>query len=218
MSTPEQPDVERLRQALASLGDQSQWPDVDAERLFAALHGEIDAEARRRIVDELIENPRAAAVWRLARELDPVEASTAATAPLAPTTKTRSWTWLPIAATLLLAVGGVWQFVPRESDAPTYRSSEIRRIDSLLPEGGRLSRAEPSLRWSAIAGARYRVRVLTPGLDVLDESEDLETATYRLSPTVLSRIPAGGRLLWQVEAKTAGTDPIVSPTFSATLD
>lgn len=218
MSTPEQPDVERLRQALASLGDQSQWPEVDAERLFAALHGEIDAEARRKVVDELIENPRAAAVWRLARELDPVEASSDSTAPLAPTTKTRPWAWLPIAATLFLAVGAIWQFVPRQSEVPSYRSGEARRIDSLLPESGRLSRAEPVLRWRVIEGARYRVRVLTPDLDVLDESEELHTATYRLTPTVLSRIPAGGRLLWQVEARTPGTDPVISPTFSATLD
>jgi hypothetical protein len=215
MTTPEQPDVEHLRQALASLGDQSQWPEVDAERLFTALHGETDAEARRRIVDELIDNPRAAAVWRLARELDPVAASSSATAP---TMKTRSWTWLPIAATLFLAVGALWQFVPRQSELPVYRSGEIRRIDSLLPEDGRLSRAEPLLRWSAIEGARYRVRILTPDLDVLDESEDLDTATYRLAPIVLSRIPAGGRLLWQVEARAAGTDPVVSATFSTTLD
>ena len=218
MSTPEQPDVERLRQAVASLGDQSQWPEVDAERLFAALHGETDAETRRRIVDELIENPRAAAVWRLARELDPVEGSSSATTPRAPTMKMRAWAWLPIAATLLLAVGGLWQFVPRQSEPPAYRSGEIRRIDSLLPGDGRLSRAEPLLRWSAIEGARYRVRILTPDLDVLEESEDLHTATYRLAPTVLSRIPAGGRLLWQVEARAAGVDPVVSATFSTTLD
>ena len=62
MSTPEQPDVERVRAALASLGDDAQWPDADAERLFSALHGEMSAEAQRALVDELIRNPRAGAM------------------------------------------------------------------------------------------------------------------------------------------------------------
>ena len=71
MSAPEPPDVARFREALARLADEPGWPEADNERLFSALHGDMSPEERRAVVDELIRNPRAAAAWRLARELEP---------------------------------------------------------------------------------------------------------------------------------------------------
>ncbi|WP_291982078.1 hypothetical protein [Luteitalea sp.] len=219
MSTPEQPDVERLRAALASLGDDAQWPDADAERLFSALHGEMSAEERRALVDELIRNPRAAAMWRLARELPPDDAEMAGAAGVEAPRRQAPWVWLSMAATLFLAVGTIWQIADQPREAPVYRSGDTRHIESLLHDGDRLPRSAAILRWSAIDGARYRVRVLTPDLQVLDESANLDTAMYRLSPETLAGIPPGGRLLWQVEARTTGAAPIVvSPTFSTMLE
>jgi hypothetical protein len=213
MSTPDPPDVERLRAALAQLGDDPEWPAVDADQLFSALHGDLDAAARREVVDELIRNPRAAAVWRLARELAPEDASVHREA-------TRTWSsgWLALAATLALAVGAAWQFQPWRTEVPGYRGATTHAIASALPEHQSLSRAQAELRWTAIEGARYRVRVLSPDLDVLEESPELDTTTYTPAPTVLNPIPPGGQVLWQVEARTPGTAPVVSPTFSTRVE
>jgi hypothetical protein len=227
MSTPDPPDVERLRAALAQIGYDAEWPDVDADRLFSALHGELDAAARREIVDELIANPRAAAIWRLARELDPDASDAPATTAGAAVrawppqgTPVRTWSsgWLAIAATLALAIGAAWQFQPWRSDPPVYRGAETRAIASQLPRDQWLPRARAELRWTAIEGARYRVRVLTADLDVLEEFDGLQTPAYTVSPAALARIPSGGQVLWQVEASTPGADPVVSPTFSTRVE
>lgn len=220
MSTPDLPDVERLRAALARLDDDPEWPDVDAERIYAALHGELDAEARREVVDELIRNPRAAAAWRLARELEPDQASTASGRSEGDASSgTPTWTrrWLPLAATIALALGAAWQFQSWRDEPPAYRGEEVRAIASALPADQPLSRARPELRWTPIEGARYRVRVLTPDLDVLAESGELTEPSYTLGPDVVSRIESGGDVLWQVEARTADGAPLVSPTFSTRL-
>ena len=210
MSAPDPPDVDRLRAALARLGEDEHWPEADSERLFSALHGDISPEERRDVVDELIRNPRAAAAWRLARELGPEERNKARSA-------WQQWAWLPIAATLVLLAGAAWQFAPWRAEAPVYRSAEPRAIASVLPADGRLSRTDPVLRWTPIEGARYRVRVLTPSLEPLAEAE-LDAPEYRLPPDVVRGIPPGGSILWQVDARVRGSSGVTSPTFSTQLN
>lgn len=210
MSAPDPADVERLRAAIARLGEEEGWPEVDSERLFSALHGEMSAEERRTVVDELIQNPRAAAAWRLARELEPAAQTTRVPA-------WRQWAWLPIAATLVLFAGAAWRFVPWRTEAPVYRSAEPRAIAPVLPADGRLSRDEAVLRWTPVEGARYRVRVLTSGLEPLAEADLLDAPEYRLPPDVVRGVPPGGSVLWQVEARVRGASSVVSPTFSTQL-
>jgi hypothetical protein len=211
MTAPESPDVARLREALARLADEPGWPEADAERVFSALHGDVSDDQRRAVVDELIRNPRAALAWRLARELEPSDRAERRLI-IAPRT------WMAIAATVAVVAGGVWLIAPWRSGTPVYRTGESRAIVSLLPGDARLTRAAPVLRWSPVEGARYRVRVLTPELDLLDESEDLAAPEYRLSDDVLQKIPGGARILWQVEARSGGAAVVVSPTFSVQLE
>jgi hypothetical protein len=211
MSASDPPDVDGLRAALARLGEEEGWPEADSERLFAALHGDMRAEERREVIDELIRNPRAAAAWRLARELEPPEQTSAPSV-------WRQPRWLAIAASLVLLSAAVWQFERSRVEPPVYRSSDPRAIAPVVPGDGRLSRAEPVLRWTAIEGARYRVRVWTPGLEPLAESDLLESPEYRLPPDVLRRVPAGTGILWQVEARVRGSADVMSPTFSTTLN
>lgn len=211
MSAPEPPDVARLREALARLADEPGWPEADAERVFSALHGDVSADERRAVVDELIRNPKAAEAWRLARELEPPDRA-------AGRTGTTPAAWMAIAATVALVAGAAWLFVPWRPTTPVFRTGESRAIVSLVPDDARLSRAAPVLRWTPVEGARYRVRVLTPELDLLDESEDLTAPEYRVREDVLQKVPGGSRILWQVEARTGGAAVVVSPTFSVQVE
>jgi hypothetical protein len=206
-------DVARLREALASLAGKGSG-SVDPERVFDALHGNLSAEERRAVVDELVVNPDAAETWRLARELAPEPAAAAV-----PTGR-ETWRWLSIAAAAVLAVGLAWRFLgpPGSPEEPAYRSVEQRTITSLLPQGAVLSRTQPVLRWTAVEGARYRVRVLTSDLEVLQETGELTGPEYTLSADVLRRIPSGGQFLWQVEGRVRGSAAIVSPTFNTRVE
>jgi hypothetical protein len=251
MSAPEPPDLARLRAAFASLADQPDragWPPADAERLFTALHGDMSAEERRAVIEELARYPDAAAVWRLARELTPeqpmstmnntataaaagresdtdvVMAARARTAADAQAASAHGWnqarTWLSVAAAALVVVtaGALWQLqTTRSTQTPAYRSA-TSTIASRLPPGAPLPRANPVLRWTPIDDARYHVRVLTPSLDLLDEADEIRVPEYRLGADVLKRIPAGGEILWQVEAIVPGRASAVSPTFSTRVE
>ena len=106
----------------------------------------------------------------------------------------------------------------RIAGEPAYRSVEQRTITSLLPPAAVLSRAQPVLRWTALEGARYRVRVLTPELQVLEETGELASPEHTLGSDVLRRIPAGGQILWQVEGRIRGSAVVVSPTFSVRVE
>jgi hypothetical protein len=215
VSDPEAPDIARLRAALASFEGKSD-STTDAGRIFDALHGELSAAEREAVVDELVVNAEAAEAWRLARELTPESGETRALTP----ERGPLWTWVPLAAAavLVLAVGGQVFGPWRVGDEPVYRSSDQRSISSQLPNGAALSRAKPSLRWTAIEGARYRVRVLTAALEPLEEASDLTAAEYTLSAETLNKLPPGAQLLWQVEARIPGAARIVSPTFTARLE
>ena len=214
MSAPEPADVARLRAALASVAGKAATP-VDAGRIFDALHGDLTAEERREIVDELIASPDAAEAWRLAQELAPpgTEASTI------PADRS-AWRWWSAAALLALAMGAGWQFSSpwRSVAPPVYRGTEHRAIASLLPAGRPLSRSSPVLRWTGIEGARYRVTVLTPTLDVIEEGNNLSAPDFTVSADALVRFPPGAPLLWQVEARIPGEGSIVSPTFTVQVE
>ena len=96
MSGEEPENVERLRAAFASVeGDEQER--VDTEGIFDALHGTLDPEKRRAIVDELASNPGAAEAWRLARELAPEPGARGFEAAW-------NWRWLAVAAMLLTSV------------------------------------------------------------------------------------------------------------------
>ena len=213
MSAPEPADVARLRAALATLRDDAGAP-VDAGRIFDALHGDLTAEERRAVVDELVANPDAAEAWRLAQELAPPASGASAVRP-----ERSAWRWWSAAAAAVLVVGLAWQFVDRRSvEPPVYRSTEQRAIASLLPSDQPLSRNSPVLRWTGIDGARYRVTVLTPSLDVIEEANNLSAPEYTLSADALARLSSGAQLLWQVEARLSGEGTIVSPTFSVRVE
>ena len=223
MSTPDRLDVARLRAALDRLGDDHRWPDDESAPIFDAVHGDVTAQDSRAAVDSMIRNPRAALTWRLAVEMPPDPAAGRTTGPASRDTATTTVpplaTWLALAATGVAAVGAALQVQHRTivDSAPIYRTAGTSDVEPRVPDGGRLSREAPVLRWSALDGARYRVRVLTPDLDVLAEADGLPTPEYRVPAEALARVPAGGRLLWQVEAVWPSTR-ITSRTFEVVVE
>lgn len=215
MSAEDPTDVARLREAFASLKGHAANARVDPERVFDALHGDVSREERQAVVEQLLTDPAAAEAWRLAREMRPDAVEGAAGRAPEESTRPAKWKWMAVAAAAVLAVGLGWQLIqPREEGEPTYRSVESRAIRSALARGTELSRTQPALRWTGVDGARYRVRVLTPDLQVLEESAESSAREYTLSPETLGRIPPGGQVLWQVEARIPGEGIITSPTFS----
>jgi hypothetical protein len=206
VSVEDPADIARLRKAFASLSGGEPSEPVDAERIFDALHGEASPGERQAIVDELLVNPAAAQAWRLAREL-PAEKMPKEAAPA------RSG-WLSIAAAALLAMSLGWQFLPPDSvEEPAYRSVGTTAIASALPPGAALARARPVLRWTGVDGARYRIRVFTATLELLEESPESPAREYTISEETIRRVAPGSRILWQVEGRVAGAEVFVSPTF-----
>ena len=195
MSAKEPKDVARLREAFASIEGEGASDPVDAERIFDALHGDVSPAERHAVIEQLVTNPAAAAAWRLAREMAPGHCAGQRAGPCSRRNAgdPRTWKWMAVAAAAVLAVGLGWQLMlSRGADAPAYRSVESRAITSALEPGAELSRARPVLRWTGIDGARYRVRVLTADLQVLEESAETSAREYTLSQETLARIPPGG--------------------------
>ena len=212
MNEEEPENLTRLRAAFAAIEGDGQ-ERVDAERIFDALHGTLDPEDRRAIVDELVSNPDAAEIWRLAREMAPEP--DARRSGLA-----WNWRWLAVAAGVVLTLGIGWQFSgpARDMTEPVHRGVESRTITSALPPGATLPRGQPVLRWAGVPGARYRVRVLTPDLEVLEVSAESDAVEHRLSDETMRRIDSGSYILWQVECRIPGDTVIVSPTFRVRVD
>ena len=210
MSADEPADVARLRTALASLQGDGQ-SRADAGRIFDAVHGQLSDDERQALVEQLLADPDAADAWRLAIELAPDQ-------PAAVPVTSHAWPrWLAVAAVVMLAVGAAWWFV-RPSSEPVYRGSGQSAIVSELPADTVLMRARPVLRWRGIEGARYRVRILTPELELLGESAELRESEYTVEQTVIERVPSGGRLLWQVEGRLRDGTVVMSPTFTARVE
>jgi hypothetical protein len=184
---------------------------ADAGRIFDAVHGQLSDDERQALVEQLLSDPDAAEAWRLAVDLAPEQ-------PAAAPVTSGAWPrWLAVAAVLVLAVGAGWWFV-RPSPEPVYRGSGQPVIVSALPADTVLSRASPLLRWRGIEGARYRIRILTPELALIEESAELSESEYMVGKTVLERVPSGGRLLWQVEGRLRDGTVVMSPTFTARVE
>jgi hypothetical protein len=214
VSAEEPTDVARLRQAFAALRDDGTSEAVDSERIFDALHGDMSAEDRHAVVDQLLSSPAAAESWRLAREMTPEPVGDAHLDRTLESRRPATWQWMSVAAAVLLAAGLGWQLGPwRQAGEPAYRGVESRAIASAI-QGADVRRAQPVLRWSGAEGARYRVRVMTADLQLLHESMEVATREYTIGPDVLARVAPGSQLLWQVEARIPGEGVITSPTFS----
>jgi hypothetical protein len=214
-------DDERLREAFRALSE-SEWEperDIDSEKVWEAVTGELGPEERREILDKVALEPGYAEAWRLAAEL--FEASGGASereAKPARTAAWRPWEFLQspygLAAAAVLLIGLVGVIVSR---MPTP-AQPVYRGDVILPVAGAddtLPRDDFRLRWEGPPGARYAIRVTMEDLQVIATVSDVSSPEYLVPRERLSELPSGSRVFWQVEARLEDGSVIQSGTFIA---
>jgi hypothetical protein len=101
---------------------------------------------------------------------------------------------------------------------PGFRTTAEEPIRSLLPPAKPVSRERCVLRWAGPEGARYEIRVATEDLTVLAETQNLTAAEYQVRKEVLTTLPSGARLFWQIKAILPGGQRLTSRTFVSTLE
>lgn len=197
------------------------------ERIYDAARGALPPGDVREVVEHLAVCPECAEAWRLAAALE--EEARAAGEEAAPRPASRRpWYLQPVrvAATVavaLVAVAVVWTVVQAPEEEPVWRGDGQLEIRSLIPEGEALPREEAVLRWTPVpeedaTGTTYDVVMSTEDDPFpMAEADRLEEASYRIPPEVLEAVPAGGELLWQVEAQLADGRTVESPTFKIRL-
>jgi hypothetical protein len=204
-----------LRLAFQQLADDAPADEVDAERVWRAVSGEADAKERRAVVERVAGDPSWALAWRAAHELWKASREDAAPAGV-PARWPMRLAWGALAAALLGAVGTTLR--PGPATRPTHRERAAVRIDSLLPEGRALPRADVVLRWTGAPGATYDVRLTSEDLLHVHTVTRLATSEYRPPVEFLSSLPAAATLLWQVEARLPGGSTVRSETFVTKID
>jgi hypothetical protein len=193
---PPEDEGQRLRTLFQELADDAPLEDVDLERVWGAVSGELSVKEREDVVDRTTRDPSWALAWRVAHDL---WTDSGAERP-----PRRAWRpgalYGGLAAALLVAMALF--LVPRSPAPSTYREGVAPRIESLVPDGAGLSRSACVLRWKGPAGAVYDLRVTSADLAVaLPLVSGLKAPEYRVPEEFLSRLPAGARLLWQVTAR-----------------
>ncbi len=209
--------ISRWRAAFAELDaapDPASCPSP--ETIWSAVRGELSPPQMETVVDHVAACAACAEDWRLAAEIQRQEEKAAAGP--GKVIPGRFGQWRPLAAAAALAAGlliavGVYR-VNQPVQEPTYREVQHAGIRSLLPEGQALSRDAAVLRWSPLAGAvSYDVQVSTEDLRTVATAKGQTATEYRLPQSALTGLPAGTRLLWQVDAVRADGTHETSPTF-----
>ena len=207
---------EPLKNAFRALADTSadECSGEEIDRIWRAASGELDADARRDLVDRMAASPAAAEAWRVAQAMREAQGY-----PALPAVETRhSWspTWIGLAAALTLTVGlGLFQ-LDRSSNRPAdvYRDQATTTIQSLIPSDSTMPRDAFVLKWSpGPAGSRYLVRLTTDDLRVLTTVADVNVPELTIPAATLSGVPDGARVLWQVVTTLPSGQTVSSPTF-----
>ncbi|HKI06599.1 MAG TPA: zf-HC2 domain-containing protein [Thermoanaerobaculia bacterium] len=226
-----QDDQELARLRAAFTAPAAVAPDPEScpapEVIWAAVRGELPPQELREVVEHTASCAACAEDWRLAAELERQSAASAATT-TAPgkviTGRFGQWRSFTAAAALaagLLVAVGVYRTGDLGPKEPTYREAPEAPgsvVRSQLADGQVLTRQGAVLRWSPVTGAAaYDVRVSTEDLRVLQTVQGLTATEYRVPDSALASLPAGSKLLWQVEAVFSDGHRQASPTFTNPL-
>jgi hypothetical protein len=209
------PFDERLRdafQAAVPRGGEA-CSEQDLDRIWRAVAAELPAHERRELVERVAADPAFAEAWRIAREIR--NASSASPADV----HARRWRvtpapWLAAAAVLLLGVASALFVVVNRPRGDTYREQGSTIVESLVSPETTLPREDFQLRWTpGPSGSRHDLRVLTQDLRLLASATGLTVPEFVVEPGLLGDLPAGTRVLWQVDVTLATGVRVSSQTF-----
>lgn len=189
--------------------------------LWASARGELAPEENRRLIDHTGRCPSCAEEWRLARVLARRAADGKSLAQRRPFWEVVPARRLVAAAALVVAVlgaSGLYLWRQTAEREPVYRVEPPRAVESLVPEGEPLSRADPRLRWSGLDGAAYSLVVTSEQLEVLAQAEGLTESEYRLPGPVVAGLAPGTVLLWHVAAVLPDGARVSSKTFRVRIE
>jgi hypothetical protein len=209
---------EPLKNAFRALADTTadECSDVEIDRIWRAASGELDADARRDLVDRMAASPAAAEAWRVAQAMREAQGY-----PAVPAVESRhSWspTWMGLAAALVVTVGlGLFQLnraTTQPADVYRDQAASPAPVESLVPSDSTLPRDAFLLRWSpGPTGSRYQLRVTTDDLRVLTTVADVNTPELTIPAAALESVAPGARVLWQVVTTLPSGQTVSSPTF-----
>jgi hypothetical protein len=215
------PQLDALRTAWAARAPTPPGPECPPpEAIWEAVAGNRPETEVRAMLEHSLRCPDCSALWRLARELHDAAGdlrTAAESAPVVPL-RARPSRWIAVAGTLAAAAAVALVLLPRmgrQPPAPVVRGTEgpSLRAD---PATRVLDRSHAVLRWSgAPEGSRYTVVVSTRDLTVLYSRSGVTQAELALPPQALSTIPAGGEVIWRVEAIAPGGRRTSSEAFAS---
>jgi len=202
-------DLEALRRAFAALPAVPPDPAAcpPAERILAAVAGELQPAELRDLLAHIAACPACAADWRLAVEMERPAGEAQeeeAYSPLSTSDHPRArrlaaWGASVAAAVALLVVG----LLPRLHGD---RSATLRgpQAGPTLSVPDVLPRESCVLRWSSMEGATYDLDVHAGDGRRVEQAAGLTTVQYQIPPVHLAEIPAGSELTWKVTANLPG--------------
>ena len=122
--------------------------------------------------------------------------------------------WLAAAAALILGIAiGIFSLFNRRP-GDEFRASPGFVVESLVPADMALPRDAFRLRWTpGPEGSRYQVRVTTEDLQVLATVAELTASEFTIEPVVLSGLPGGASVFWQVDVSLPNGERHTSSTF-----
>ncbi|GMU07673.1 hypothetical protein [Corallococcus caeni] len=124
--------------------------------------------------------------------------------------------WAAMAAMLVVLVGTVVVLRQQQAgeDPNRIRGGAAEAIASLVPEATALPREAFMLRWSGVPQAvSWSVQVSSEDLKLFHRAERLASREYTVPADVLAELPAGSRILWQVEVRLPDGSVQRSNTF-----
>ena len=212
------PELDALRAAWAARPPTSPGPDCPpADAIWDAVAGQRPETQVHSMLAHNLHCPDCSALWRIARELHAAAGDVArGEGTVIPLQRTRPSRWLAVVGTLAAAAAVALVLLPRtpsRGPEPVVRGTEgpMLRAD---PATGTLERRHPVLRWSgAPEGSRYTVVVSTRDLTVLYRRSGVIGTELELPPDALADLPAGGEVVWRVEAIAPGGRRISSEAF-----
>jgi len=124
-----------------------------------------------------------------------------------------------VAASLILAVGLTTYFVRQGPEESSQYRDAAHRLAPVSRIGDKLPRNSAVLRWSpGPEGSTYAVRLTTADLVPVFEKQGLTGVELAVPAAMLTKVPSGEQLLWQVEVRLPNGQRIASQTYMTTLE